>query len=199
MFTHPKRRVFAALLLLVAASCAKPASVRLSALTPVTAAPTASPTTIGAGDLVAVRVWNAEQMTTTQRVRADGTMSLFFLDSLRVAGRGTAEVAAEIATRLDGVLVAPRVSVVVEESVAALLAVVGEVSRPGRYAVHQPLRVLEALALAGGLTEYARRDHILVQRAGSALTIRVTWKELVQGADRAAQLYVGPGDVLIVR
>jgi polysaccharide export outer membrane protein len=195
----PKRRALAALLLLVAASCAKPTSVRLSALTPVTAAPTASPTTIGAGDLVAVRVWNAEQMTTTQRVRADGTMSLFFLDSLRVAGRGTSDVAAEIAARLDGVLVAPRVSVVVEESVASLLAVVGEVSRPGRYAVHQPLRVLEALALAGGLTEYARRDHILVQRAGNGPTIRVTWKELVQGADRAAQLYVGPGDVLLVR
>lgn len=199
MLTSPNRLILTALLLLASTACSQSGALRLEALTPMTAAPVPSQTTIGPGDLVAVRVWNAEQMSATQRVRADGTISLFFLDSLRVAGRATAEVATEIASRLEGVLVAPRVSVVVEESVAALLAVVGEVSRPGRYAVHQPLRVLEALALAGGLSEYAQRDQILIQRAGTGVTIRVTWRELVRGDDRSAKLFVGAGDVLIVR
>lgn len=183
---------------LCSTACADPSVLRLATITPTVAAPTPVPTTIGAGDLLAVRVWNSEQMTSTQRVRADGTVSLFFMDTLHVAGRSTATVAAEIAARLDGVLVAPRVSVVVEESMASMLSVVGEVVRPGRYAVHQPMLVLEALALAGGLGEYAARDQILVQRAAGT-TIRVTWRELVRGVDRVRELRVGPGDVVIVR
>jgi polysaccharide export outer membrane protein len=191
------RRALTALALLTVA-CADPNVLRLSTLPPTAAAPAAAPTTIGAGDLLAVRVWNAEQMTTTQRVTADGRVSLFFLDSLAVAGRTPAEVSREIAARLDGVLVAPHVTVVVEESAAAMFAVVGEVARPGRYVAQRPLRVLEALAMAGGLSEYARRDQIIVQRPGGG-SIRVTWRELVRGDDRRAALLVGPGDVLVVR
>ncbi len=186
---------------LLLSACVGPGgTIRLAQLTLASAAAPQVASVIGAGDLVAVRVWNSEQMTARQRVRPDGTISLFFLDSLVVAGRSAAEVSDEVARRLEGVLVAPRVSVVVEESAASVVTIVGEVARPGSYPVHRALRVIDALALAGGLNEYARRDQILLQRGGArAVTLRITFRELLRGADRAAGLEVGPGDVLIVR
>lgn len=188
-------------LLLALTGCAgATGGIRLRDLSPAAAAAPAAPTVIGSGDLIAIRVWNSEQMASTQRVRADGTIALFFMDTLVVGGSTTAEVVAAITKRLDGVLVAPRVSVVVEESVASAISIIGEVNRPGTFVVHRSLRVLDALALAGGLGEFAHPDRILLQRGGpTAITIRLTYKELLRGSDRAAGLFVGPGDVLIVR
>lgn len=187
--------------LLAFTGCAGAAgAIRLRDLSPSAAAAPAAPAVIGAGDLIAVRVWNSEQMASTQRVRADGTIALFFMDTLLVGGSTTAEVVAAITRRLDGVLVAPRVSVVVEESAASSISIIGEVNRPGTFVVHRPLRVLDALALAGGLGEFAHPDRILLQRGGpSPVTIRLTYQELLRGSDRAAGLFIGAGDVLIVR
>jgi len=193
-------RVLLAAFVLLTSGCMGGGALRLRELTPERAAAPVVHSVIGAGDLVAVRVWNSEQMASTQRVRPDGTIALFFMDTLPVAGRTTAEVSTEIARRLEGVLVAPRVSVMVQESAASVITIVGEVNRPGTYAVHRALRVVEALALAGGLNEYARRDRILLQRGGAnPMQVRLTYDELLRGDDRTAGLALGPGDVLIVR
>lgn len=192
--------VLAPLIALTTACAGVPGAIILRDLPRERAVAPALPTTIGPGDLLAVRVWNSEQMTARQRVRADGTIALFFMDSLVVAGRTTAEVAARVAERLDGILVAPRVSVVLEESAASAVTVIGEVRRPGSYPMHRAMPVLEALAMAGGLTELASEDRILLQRGGATpLTVRLRYRELLAGADRAVGLQVGPGDVLIVR
>lgn len=159
----------------------------------------ASPERIGPGDLVAVRVWNAEQMTSKQRVRPDGTLALFFMDSLPVTGLTPSAVAAEITRRLDGVFVAPRVSVVVEESAASTVTLLGEVRRPGTYAIARPVSVLEALALGSGITEYAKRSRIFVLRDGTPrVRIRVTYDELLRGDDRVRGLMLNAGDVVVV-
>ncbi len=158
-----------------------------------------APTVVAAGDLVAIRVWNAEQMTSRQRVRPDGTVAIFFMDSLPVAGLAPSAVEGEIAKRLDGIFVAPRVSVVIEESVASTVTVLGEVQRPGTYPIARPVSVLETLALASGLTEFARKDRILVLRGDNhAVRIRVRYAELLRGDDRTRGLMLRAGDVLVV-
>lgn len=187
---------FATLLLTGCASSAKGA-VRLSAFTAPAAVSTSE--VIGPGDLVAVRVWNAEQMTSKQRVRADGTLALFFMDSLPVAGLTPAAVAAEITRRLDGVFVAPRVSVILEESEANTVTLLGEVRRPGTYHLTRSVTVLEALALGAGLTEYARPNRIFLLRDGpTRLRLQLRYDELLRGDDRARGLLVRAGDVLVV-
>lgn len=198
MLRSLRRFSFLALAALATGACASAkGSISLRDFKP--AAETAAPDRIGPGDLVAVRVWNAEQMTSRQRVRPDGTFALFFMDSLRVAGLTPTAVAAEITRRLDGVFVAPRVSVVVEESVASAVTVLGEVQRPGTYAVSRPLTVLETLALASGLTEFAKRDRIFVLREGTPrLRLRVRYAELLRGDDRVRGLLLRAGDVVVV-
>ena len=190
--------VAAALVAFSTVACAgMKGAVNLRDFTATPVAPAA--TVVGAGDLVAIRVWNADQMTTRQRVRPDGTVALFFMDSLPVVGLTPSAVEAEIAKRLDGIFVSPRVSVTIEESVRSTVTVLGEVQRPGTYAVARPLTVLETLALASGLTEFARKDLIVVLRGGDhPMRIRVRYEELLRGDDRIRGLVLHAGDVLVV-
>jgi polysaccharide biosynthesis/export protein len=154
---------------------------------------------VAPGDLLSVQVWNAEQMSTRQRVREDGTIALFFAGQLRVAGLSTAEIADTITARLDGVLVAPQVNVVIEEVAAELISVIGEVARPGRYAVRQAPTILAALSQAGGLSEFAKKDRIFVLRGGpEPERIRVTYEQLTRGEDVAKGFRLRPGDAVIV-
>ena len=165
----------------------------------VAAAPAPERMVAAPGDLLAVKVWNAEQMGSRQRVREDGTIDLFFAEGLRVEGLTTTQIADSIAARLDGVLVAPRVNVVIEESASEMISVIGEVTRPGRYPVRQAPTVLAALSQAAGLTEFAREDRIFVLREGpTPVRIRLTYEQLTRGDDLARGFHLQPGDVVIV-
>jgi polysaccharide biosynthesis/export protein len=190
-----------ALLVLAQAGCASGGAgpfVWLDAVQP-GPPPGAAASGVAPGDLLSVRVWNAEQMGTRQRVREDGTITLFFAGDLRVAGLGTAEIADTIAARLDGVLVAPRVNVIIEEAAAEMVSLIGEVARPGRYPVRQAPTILAALSQAGGLTEFAKKDRIFVLREGpQPQRIRVTYAQLTRGEDVANGFRLRPGDTVIV-
>lgn len=154
---------------------------------------------IAPGDLLSVQVWKADQMGSRQRVGEDGTVSLFFASGLHVAGLTTAQAADSIATRLDGVLLAPRVNVVIEESAVSSISVLGEVVRPGRFAVRDVPTVLTAISSAAGLTEFAHRDRIFVLRGGAQpVRIRFTYAQLMRGDDVSRGFRLEPGDAVIV-
>lgn len=151
------------------------------------------------GDLISVHVWNAEPMETRQRVRDDGRVSLFFMGDVAVAGLTPNQVAAAVAERLDGVVRSPQVNVVLEEPAANTIAVLGEVARPGTFPVPQTPTIIEALAAAGDLTEFAHRDRIFVLRRSPApLRVRATYDDLRRGADAASDFRLRPGDVVVV-
>lgn len=163
------------------------------------AADTATANVIGIGDLVSIQVWKSDQMGTRQRVRTDGTLSLFFIGDVPVAGLTTAAVAQRVAEGLKDVLVAPRVSVVIEEHVANVVTVLGEIAHPGTFPIRREVTILEAIALSGGLTEFARRDRLMVVRQGDTVTrVRVRFDDLLTGDDLARGLRLRPGDVLVV-
>jgi polysaccharide biosynthesis/export protein len=154
---------------------------------------------IAPGDMVAIRVWNAEQMDSRQRVREDGTIGLFFAEDFRVAGLTPTQVSDSLVARLDGVLVAPRVNVVLDEAAAEMVSVIGEVTRPGRYRVREAPTILAALSQAGGLTEFARKDRLFVLRGGSdPQRVRIRYDQLTRGEDLSLGFRLRPGDVVIV-
>lgn len=166
---------------------------------PAASVPAAQRTLAAPGDLLSIKVWNADQMGSRQRVREDGTIALFFAEDLAVEGLTTTQIAEAIAEKLDGVLVAPRVNVVIEEAAAEMISVIGEVTRPGRYPVREAPTILAALSQASGLTDFAHDDRIFVLREGpSPLRIRVTYEQLTRGDDIARGFRLQPGDVVIV-
>jgi polysaccharide export outer membrane protein len=153
---------------------------------------------IGTGDVVSVRVFNQEPMSVRARVRSDGKIGIPFLGDVELRGRAPAAVSKEIAARLKEYVVSPIVTVSVEEPRPTTVSVVGEVAHPGVYPVDGYAGVLQALALAGGLSDYASRDAIFVVRAARQQRIRFTFSSLVHGSGRAAAFRLEPGDAVVV-
>src|SRR5262249_13877666 len=112
-----------------------------------------------------------------------------------------ATLSRQIEARLKPFMVAPSVAIIVEEAQPVKVAVVGEVGHPAVLAVTPGTRVLQVLALAGGITEYANRDRIFVLRdrpVRGPLRIRFTYRDLIRGVGRAATFRVESGDTVVV-
>jgi len=151
------------------------------------------------GDVLDVRVLNQEQVSGKTRVRSDGKVTLPFLNEVQAAGLAPAALAQDLQTRLKSFFNTPVVTVAVEEAKPHPISVMGQVVRPGQYAQENATTVLQALALAGGLTEFAKKDRIFVLRAGPPQErIRFRYDGLVQPRGPAASFRLQGGDVVVV-
>ena len=154
---------------------------------------------IATGDTISVRVINQDSMSTKARVRSDGRVALPLLGDVEVRGKTPSSLRAELEARLKQFIVAPSVTVNVEEVAPVLVSVLGEVTHPGVVKLDPNASVVEALAGAGGLTDYANRDRIFVVRGGDKpLRIRFTFDGLEGGDPAAVRFSLRRGDVVVV-
>jgi polysaccharide export outer membrane protein len=154
---------------------------------------------IAPGDLLSVRVYNQEAMSSRPRVRDDGRVSLPLLGDVQAAGLAPDAFAERIKQRLKEFLATPSVSVAVEETRILSVPVLGEVARPGQYPLERGAGVLDALAAAGGLTDYSHRDRIFVLRKlPNPARIRLTFEALSRGAGRASAFRLQRSDTIVV-
>jgi len=154
---------------------------------------------IAPGDLISVSVYNQEGLSARERVRGDGMISLPLLRDVRAAGLTPNALAEHVQARLKDFINKPVVSVAVAEPSRLSVPILGEVIRPGQYALENGAGVLEALAAAGGLNEAASRDRIFVlRREPSFVRIRCSYEALSHGQGRAAALRLRPGDSIVV-
>jgi polysaccharide biosynthesis/export protein len=158
---------------------------------------------IAAGDVLSVRVWNQESMSSAHsRVRDDGKISVPFLQDVEVVGATPAELSQRLQTRLKTYVVNPVVTITVEEVRPLRVSVLGEVTHPGQYELDRNAGVLAALAAAGGLTDFAHRDYLFVVRAGTGegkppARIRFRYEALVRGDRLASSFILRAGDTVV--
>ncbi len=154
---------------------------------------------INVGDTLTVRVFEQEAMSSKVKVRADGRVALPIIGEFEVRGKRPFDVARELEVKLKEFVVAPKVTVNVDEFAALQVAVLGEVTHPGTYPLDPTAGVLQALASAGGLTEYATKDRIFVLRKTPALRrVRFTFDALSRNEPKAATFALQTGDVVVV-
>jgi polysaccharide export outer membrane protein len=154
---------------------------------------------IGAGDVLAVRVVGHEDMATRVRVRSDGGIAIPFIQmSITARGKTPDALSREIEADLARFFNTPSVSVNVEETVPASIAVLGEVGHPGVYPLGPGLGLSQALALGGGVTEFAARDRIFIVRAAPPERIRFTYEAVIRDESGAGQFALRAGDVVVV-
>ncbi len=183
------RATVLSLSLLLAASFAPPAQAQAQA---------GESLRISAGDLLSVHVFREDDLDTKLRVKDAGTVTLPLIGPVKVAGLAAADAAELIAARYrtEGLLKQPQVSVLIEESVAGQVAVLGEVARPGTVPVNSRRSLLDVLAQAGGLLKTAD-GHVTLRRAsGESTQILVANDAAHQLA--ASNLLVQPGDTVLV-
>jgi len=154
---------------------------------------------INVGDTISVRVFDQDAMSSKVKVRADGKVALPVLGEADVRGKRPADVARDLEVRLKEFVVSPKVTVNVDEFAPLNVAVLGEVTHPGTYPIDPTGGVLQALAGAGGLTEYASKDRIFVLRKTPTLRrIRFSFDALSRNEPRAATFALQTGDVVVV-
>jgi len=155
---------------------------------------------IGPEDLLDILVWkNCPELCRTIPVRPDGKMSLPLVNDIQAAGLTPGELRAQLTERLAVYLPSPEVSVIVREVHSVKVAVVGAVKMPGHYEVNSPATVLELIARAQGLTDFAARDKIVVLRQDGTTTKRIAfnYRKVAEGHDQD-NFYVRPGDIIVV-
>jgi polysaccharide export outer membrane protein len=151
------------------------------------------------GDKLAVLVWNQPQLSGPVKVRADGVATVPLVGDLAVAGLTAPDAAVQIKRRLQGLVVEPNVTVTVDEALAAVVSVIGEVRTAGSYPVQPGDTVLHLLARAGGLTEYADPNAIYVVRRDSDTTrVRFRYRDLAHGNSRSLSFALRDGDLIVV-
>ena len=117
------------------------------------------------------------------------------------AGVTPSALAKQIQERLGKFIVNPSVAVSLEEPRAMMISVLGEVAKVGSYPLEQGSGLMEAMAAAGGPTQYASTDRIVVIRrepSGNRVRIRFDYDALTQLRGAAATFRLQNGDVIVV-
>lgn len=156
---------------------------------------------IGADDVLAVDVWHEKELSRTLSVRPDGKISLPFIGELKVAGQTPLQLQDTITDRLKAYLAHPQVTVMVQETRSQKINVVGEVQKPGEFVFGHPITILDAIALAGGLRDFAKAKKMYVIRTapdGSQQRLRVNYKDVVRGKRPAENLTLQSHDTVVV-
>jgi polysaccharide export outer membrane protein len=176
--------------------------IELAAQTPRAAQEFAAVHKLGPGDELAVQVEKHPDYSTEVAVSAGGTVLYPLIGQVDVAGLTVTEAQDRFAARFAEYLVSPRVHVSLAGIHSQRISVLGDVARPGVIAVKGPMRVLDAIAEAGGVREDGslRNVTILRQEPGGAFqTFKVDAKRILEGkATQAENLAVEPGDTIVV-
>lgn len=157
-------------------------------------------TTLGAGDVFQVRVYGQDDLSASYRVAQDGSIDFPLVGRVDVGGQEPTEIADLIATRLreGDILVAPQVSVLVEEYNSKRLSVMGAVAQTGTFPMTPGLTVVQAISAAGGFSPLAsRNDTVLTRRVDGALQrYRVQVDRISRGQEQ--DIPVQAGDIIYV-
>jgi polysaccharide export outer membrane protein len=157
---------------------------------------------IGPGDTIQVFVWRNPELSVTVPVRPDGKISTPLVEDMIAVGKTPTQLARDVEKVLAEYVRSPQVNIIVSSalSVFSQVKVVGQVRSPQGIPHREGMRVLDALLLVGGLTDFAsgNRAKIVRQVNGKSTEIRVKLGALLERGDMRQNLELKPGDVLIV-
>ena len=155
---------------------------------------------LGAEDVLEISVWKDEALTKQAVVRPDGMVSFPLIGQIRAAGRTVEDLQREIQRKISRYVPDAPVTVMVLEIGSPKIYVVGKVNKPGVYIMGHYLRVMQALAMAGGTTTFADRDDIMIIReeSGRQTIMKFNYDRVASGRDLHKNITLEPGDTVVV-
>jgi polysaccharide biosynthesis/export protein len=162
--------------------------------------------TLGIGDELAINVWENPQLTTDAVIRPDGTITMPLIGDLKAAGETPTSLKAMIGKRLTDFIKLPsggsEITVAVRGANSYRITIAGEVIRPGVVSADYYVNVVQAVALAGGFTRFAKRNEMVLQRrdpkTGEQRNIPLVYDLLASGERPDMNLVLIAGDSLYI-
>ncbi len=161
---------------------------------------------LGPEDVLEITVWGNKDLTRVTPVRPDGLISMPIIGDVQAAGLTADALAQRIADRLKQYLAtSPSVSVSVTELNSYSVYVLGEVTKPGKLQLKSYITVLQAITMAGGFTDYAKKNKLQVVRVmqngdhkRQEVHIPIRYDDLVSGRGEPGNILLHPGDTVVV-
>lgn len=152
------------------------------------------------GDVIRLSVWQEEDLTREAIVQPDGGISFPLAGQLKAAGRTADELQAEVTTRIERYIASPVVTIELLEARGNRIYVLGEVRSPGTFQLDRPTSIVQAIALAGGFTEFAGRGRLrlLRQEDGVEKAWTFDYDDVAGGRALDSNIELKAGDTVIV-
>jgi polysaccharide export outer membrane protein len=153
---------------------------------------------IGASDLLEISVWGEQNLTRQVTVRNDGFISLPLAGDILAAGKTPPQLKKDIETILTKYIKDPRCAVIVIEPRSKKYYIQGQVNQPGQFTLDRYLSITQAIPIAGGFTQWADEDNIVILRTeGDKKTrLEVDYNKILKG--KIEDVPIKPGDTIIV-
>jgi len=156
---------------------------------------------IGNDDVLAINVWKEPDISRSIPVRSDGKISLPLAGEVQAAGQTPAKLEVEIASKLKNYIAEPEVTVMVQEIKSQKFNILGQVVKPGSYVITNSPTVLDAVALAGGFRDFAKKKSIYVLRQnpdGTQARLAFNYKDVIKGVKPEQNVKLQPRDTVVV-
>jgi polysaccharide export outer membrane protein len=155
---------------------------------------------IGPEDVLSIVYWKDKDMSTDVAVRPDGKISVPLLNEIQAAGLTPEQLREKLVEQSKKYIEDPSVTVVVKTINSRKVFITGEVGKPGPYALTSPTTVLQLIALAGGLRDYADSKKIVIVRTenGRQMTYKFNYKEVSAGRKLQQNIELKPNDTIVV-
>jgi polysaccharide export outer membrane protein len=155
---------------------------------------------VGPEDVLEISVWREDALKKEVLVRPDGGLSYPLIGDVQAAGKTVNEIRAEVAKRLEKFIPEPAVSVTVLKVGSQRVYVLGKVTKPGEFAVGRYVDVLQALSMAGGLTQFAESNEIRVMRreGDRQIVLPFEYARVIRGQKLEQNIQLRGGDVVVV-
>jgi polysaccharide export outer membrane protein len=161
---------------------------------------------LGPDDELDITVWRNKDLSIITRIRPDGLISMPLIGDVKAAGLTADALAQRIAERLkEYIPTTPSVSVSVKEINSYSVFVLGEVTKPGKFQLKSYVTVLQAISMAGGFTDYAKKNKLQVLRVTEngdhirkEFHIPIRYDDLVAGQGEPGNIVLHSGDTVLV-
>jgi polysaccharide export outer membrane protein len=168
--------------------------------------PSSSPSTavseyvIGPEDVLGINFWREAEISGDVTVRPDGRVTLPLIGDVQAAGLTPEALKQQIHKAATKLFEDPTVTVVVRQINSRKVFITGSVTTPGAHALTRQLTVMQLIAMAGGLTEFADKKNIRIVRTedGKPRTFKLNYNDVAKGNRLEQNIVLQPGDTVIV-
>jgi len=198
----------AAFLILVAADAmarpqqpaAQAAAAAKSTTGTATSAKPSADYTIGVGDVLNIVFWREQELSGEVVVRPDGKITVPLIKDVMALGLTPAQLQAELETAARRFIQEPNVTVSVRTINSRNVYITGNVVRPAAYPLNGPTTVLQFIAQAGGVLEFAKADEIVIMRKenGKDISFKFNYNDVKKAKNLSQNIELKPGDTVIV-
>ena len=155
---------------------------------------------IGADDVLAIRFWGQNDMSAEVNVRPDGRVTLPLLNDIQAAGLTPEQLRDNLVEAAQKFVEDPNATVTVKQINSRKVFITGQVEKPGPYSLTGSTTVLQLIAMAGGLKEFADGKNISLMRADGVgqVIFEFNYQEVLKRKNLQQNIELRPGDTIVV-